>query len=158
MGTTEGAVVGVNSELLAGRPRGVLRLWSPWSPVLVFGLGALGIAGILSQTLPLIVVGLAMIGLSFRAALAGVVARREHLLVRKLLRTRRVAAQDLVDVSAQMIDQKILPVWAPVVHNRGAGKEIPIRGLAGYSTQFEVPNRRVERVVNRLRSFYMRET
>lgn len=131
-----------------------LRIRSPWGPFLAFCWGCLGFAAAASNTMPGYVIAAVVMLLAWRAASGGISGNGQSVRVRSVLSTRTIAVRDLTAASAEVIDHKLVPVWAPVIETASRPHKVAVRALAGYSRSERVANRRVQAVVERIRNTY----
>lgn len=78
--------------------------------------------------------------------LGGAVLVTEELRAHGLFRTRTLSRGSIVRISPEIVDNKGLSVWAPVVLLED-GRSVTLKWLAGYSTSDAIPNARVRRQV-----------
>lgn len=128
-----------------------IRLRSPWRllssaslalAVLVVASFMVDVQGVLAAvTVASLAVGLAWVSVRI-LVLGGVVLVAEELRAHGLCRSRTVPRNSIVRSGAEVVDDKGLSVWAPVVE-RNDRRRIILKSLAGYSKSDTIPNARV---------------
>lgn len=131
---------------------------SPWAPfhagaLLLFCVGIVGL--VLAATHPVemslsALLALLLLAIAVRAALASVVMTDRALVVRGILRSRRVARAEIASVRADVIEVKVVPVWAPVLSVKPDGRDLALRCLSGYSSGSDSVNTRVAHNVDQI--------